>query len=259
MHKLGGSIFVRNAIQYDYCVIEAVQSLIPVCDHVVVMDCQSGDGTKELLKKSFAHNRKVTVASDAYWNCAVDNTRLAILANVAKSLLDCQWHFMLQADEILHERSYETIKRLVKLELKSAYHCRRINFYGNPRQHVRFDIPLNEKPCDDHPVRLGRACLDAMGDGESIDNTVDATEQFTDIIVIHHYGFVRRPLALVDKTVDAFKWFFGGDNIDTRFNRMQDDREYRWTEIMRPDQMTPFTGQHPKVIRPWLNERWEQW
>ena len=46
---LGGSLFVRNAIQYDYCVEEAIESLAACCDEVFVLDCQSDDGTTEKL------------------------------------------------------------------------------------------------------------------------------------------------------------------------------------------------------------------
>lgn len=254
MYKLGGSIFVRNAIKYDYCIIEAARSLLPVCDHIVILDCSSTDGTEDLLLNSFGHHHKVTLCFNALWDCAPDNTRLSILANLAKSLIDCEWHFMLQADEVLHEDSYRAIHEATTRGADS-FQVRRLNFYGNISQHVRLDIPTHEKPCDDHPTRLGRHHLNALGDGESIE-AYNVSQDFVDKILICHYGFVRKPLALVDKTVDAYRWFFGGGSQDERFQRMQEDKQYRWQEIMRQDQMQTFTGSHPKVAKHWIKERW---
>lgn len=259
--RLGGSLFIRDAIKYDYCVIESISSMIPVCDRIVVLDCGSTDGTLDMLKRAFQYSRKVQVCSDAYWPCAADNHRIAILANVAKSLLECDWHFMLQADEIIHENSYRVIREVIdhpEYQQYDSFQVRRVNFYGHPSQHVRYDIETSLKPCDDHPTRLALQDCDAIGDGESVHGANTCTSMI-DKITIHHYGFVRRPLALVDKTVDAYKWFFAGHNQDSRFKRMQDDGEYRWQEIMHEGLMTPFLGCHPKVIRPWLYERWGTW
>lgn len=248
--KLGGSIFVRDAVKFDYCIIEAMTSLLGVCDAVTVVECSSDDDTKKLLRSY--RSGKLKLITDVYWQVAPDASRLAMLANMAKDETDCDTHFMLQADEVIHEKSYDSIRRYVGCD--HSVSVRRINFYGDPSRHVRYDIPLHLKPCDDHPTRLGPRSLDALGDGESIAKLNDV---FDDSIVICHYGFVRDGMKLVDRTISSLEWFFHPPVADERFNRMKQDGEYRYHEIQQEDTLTAFTGSHPKLIQPWIQERWK--
>lgn len=249
--KLSGSLFVRNAIQYDYCVLESIQSLLGVCDEVVVLECSSDDDTLKLLRS--IRSPKLRLLSDAHWECALDCARLSRLANLAKSFCSHPMHFMLQADEVIHEKSYDRIRYWCKLGNGHTVSVRRWNFYGDPFRHVKIDIPLSEKPCDDHPTRLGLSTIDALGDGESIEKINDVLD---DEIIICHYGFVRDRIKLVRRTVATLEWFHYPPQPDQRFSAMLADGEYRYRDIMRDDQLTNYTGTHPKVIMPWLEERW---
>jgi hypothetical protein len=43
--QISGFTFVRNAIKYDYPIVEAVRSILPLCDEVVVAVGDSDDDT----------------------------------------------------------------------------------------------------------------------------------------------------------------------------------------------------------------------
>ena len=47
--KVSGFTFVRNAIKYDYPIVEAIQSILPLCDEVIVAVGNSDDGTLDLI------------------------------------------------------------------------------------------------------------------------------------------------------------------------------------------------------------------
>ena len=47
--KVSGFTFIRNAIQYDYPIVEAIQSILPICDEVVVAVGNSEDNTLDLV------------------------------------------------------------------------------------------------------------------------------------------------------------------------------------------------------------------
>ncbi len=49
--KVSGFTFVRNAIKYDYPVVEAIKSILPICDEVVVAVGNSEDETLELIQE----------------------------------------------------------------------------------------------------------------------------------------------------------------------------------------------------------------
>ena len=49
--KVSGFTFVRNAVQYDYPVVEAITSILPLCDEFIVAVGNSSDSTRELIQK----------------------------------------------------------------------------------------------------------------------------------------------------------------------------------------------------------------
>jgi len=48
--KVTGFSFVKNALIYDYPVIEAIKSILPICDEFVVAVGKSDDKTLELIQ-----------------------------------------------------------------------------------------------------------------------------------------------------------------------------------------------------------------
>ncbi len=48
--RVSGFTIVRNAIKYDYPVKEAILSILPLCDEVIVAVGKSEDNTLELIK-----------------------------------------------------------------------------------------------------------------------------------------------------------------------------------------------------------------
>lgn len=48
--KVSGFTFVKNAILYDYPIVEAISSILPLCDEVVVAVGKSDDNTLDLIR-----------------------------------------------------------------------------------------------------------------------------------------------------------------------------------------------------------------
>ena len=48
--KVAGFSIVRNAIKYDYPIVEAISSILPVCDIIVIAVGKSEDDTLNLIK-----------------------------------------------------------------------------------------------------------------------------------------------------------------------------------------------------------------
>ncbi|MGZ3884446.1 MAG: glycosyltransferase family 2 protein, partial [Bacteroidia bacterium] len=48
--KVTGFTIIRNAVKYDYPVVEAIRSALPVCDEFLVSVGNSDDGTMELIR-----------------------------------------------------------------------------------------------------------------------------------------------------------------------------------------------------------------
>ena len=48
--KVCGFSFVRNGIKFDYPFIEAIRSILPLCDEVIVAVGKSEDNTLEMIR-----------------------------------------------------------------------------------------------------------------------------------------------------------------------------------------------------------------
>lgn len=48
--KIAGFTFIRNAIKNDYSIVEAITSILPICDEFVVAVGQSEDNTLSLIQ-----------------------------------------------------------------------------------------------------------------------------------------------------------------------------------------------------------------
>lgn len=258
MQTLGGSIFIHNAIELDYCIAEALNSLCAVCDQVVCLDAQSTDGTLDLLRAVQSKNANLKVIEGANWECAANFERLRILADQARSYLKTDWNFMLQGDEVLHESSFPHIKRAIQDENYKSYMVRRMNLWGDCNHYLKYDIPQEHKPVSDEVIRLATTESVAHGDAESLQVDHRFMGRKVDEITIFHYGFVRRDQNMINKTLSMQSWFWGpGSQPDHRVVEMskKENPRFEWEVMKTRDLLAPIPMPHPKFSVAWAEER----
>ncbi len=49
--KIAGFTFIRNAIINDYAIVEAITSILPICDEFIVAVGDSEDETRKLIEE----------------------------------------------------------------------------------------------------------------------------------------------------------------------------------------------------------------
>lgn len=103
--KVAGFTFVRNAIKYEYPILEAIESILPICDLFVVAVGDSEDETLQLIQAIPSDKIKII---ETVWD---DSLReggkvLAVETDKAFNLIpdDYDWAFYIQGDEVIHER-----------------------------------------------------------------------------------------------------------------------------------------------------------
>jgi hypothetical protein len=261
---LGGSIFAHNAIKFDYCLEEAVMSLIHLCDEVVALDAESDDGTYELLKKIQSHNPKLTVIQSK-WEVGETGKpgydRLAALANIARENLLTKWHFMLQADEVIHESSFEFIRYLINNSHFDSFVVRRLNIWGGFARYVNPNSP--KRPVGDYITRLAKTHVPAVGDAENLERIKNKDDRTTaDMINIFHYGFVRDPYKMIDRAMDIQPWFLvpvghpPTGAVDTRItSKKEEGKPFDPFEIVPESELLELPMAHPKFINKWIEDR----
>ena len=247
MKTIGGFVFAHNAIEHDYCLEQSVRAMSSVCDRVIVADCESCDGTLDLIHGLSEELGNIQVET-LRWspNSGGWGSWLGDLANECRRKLETDFWFHLQADEVISEDSFDVVSNL--RNSGSSYWFRRNNYWTSPY----LLTPVN-RVCSSSIIRFSKASDPICGDGESA--APNASTKQSDI-VIHHYGFLRKPEGFAKKARKMEAAYTGGS-----YNPIIDKVEKEGMKKLRDDwsdPLVPFNGSHPKSMIPWLIERgWE--
>ena len=110
--KVTGFTFIRNAIKFDYPIVEAITSILPVCDEFIVAVGNSEDETRQLIAQIGSPKIRII---DTIWD---DTLRkgghvLAVETNKAFDAIsdDTDWAFYIQGDEAVHEKYLPEIRK----------------------------------------------------------------------------------------------------------------------------------------------------
>jgi glycosyltransferase involved in cell wall biosynthesis len=109
--KVSGFTIVRNAIKFDYPVVESISSILPLCDEVIVAVGDSEDGTRVLVESIGSPKIRII---DTVWDDSLRNGGevLAVETNKAfdATSSESKWAIYIQADEVLHDDGYGKLK-----------------------------------------------------------------------------------------------------------------------------------------------------
>lgn len=253
--KLGGTMILHNAVRFDYCVKEALTSLCRACDEVVVLECESTDETPALLESMIADHPNLRVIKNE-WAVRADKHRLSVLTNIATEALskDVEWLFNLQADEVIADNVDKSIIldaiRVAVSRNSKAVQIRRINLWGDFDHHFSDNYP--NKPVSNHVVRIVHRSCKSVGDAESFSGRayLGAREK----IIIVHYGFLRDPVMMIDKTKSMQGWF--GFGIDKKMLEQEKTlgrfNPEAWHQKVN---LAKRTVSHPEAMAEWISER----
>ncbi len=107
--RLSGFSFARNAVKLDYPLKEALLSILPAVDELIVAVAPGDpdDETRELVESIDDARVKII---DAVWDDTRRQAIYADLTNVALEACTGDWCLYIQADEAVHEDDVPTIR-----------------------------------------------------------------------------------------------------------------------------------------------------
>lgn len=243
---LGGIIFIRNGEQYDYCYKEAIACLQELCDKVIILDAGSDDGTSEIVQRYEDQNTMVVCLWEEEWKKRNGREKLAYFQNLALSFLDTDYYFLLQGDEIVHQDSFDLIRKAVETG-KEAFYCTRINLWRDCYSYI--NVAAQKQPCSTEVIRLARIKYKSVGDGESIEAIADPS--FVNEIVIFHYGFVRKRDIMKAKIINMQEGVFQIPHDP----KLDNSEIFDWRLWFNENELSPTTKEHPKFIQNWIKTR----
>jgi len=241
--KVSGFTFVRNAVKLDYPVVEAIKSIEPLCDEIIVAVGNSEDETRSLIQSISSKIRII----DTIWD---DNLReggrvLAIETDKAKSAVseDSDWLIYIQADECIHEKYYPEIRLALEknkdredvdgILLKYLHFYGSYDFIGDSRTWYRQEIRIIK---NDHAIKSWKDAQGFRKNGQKLQViALNAS--------VYHYGWVRHPKFMMAKSLEANKYWHSDEWIAERFNA---DEEFDYGAI---DSLKRFEGTHPAVMQ----------
>ncbi|MFM8485037.1 MAG: glycosyltransferase family 2 protein, partial [Bacteroidota bacterium] len=109
--KVAGFTFVRNALRYEYPVVEAITSVLPLCDYFVVAVGNSDDDTHDLVRS--IGSPKIHIIQTVWDDSLREGGR--VLAQETDKAFGAvpagyDWCFYIQGDECVHEAELPVIR-----------------------------------------------------------------------------------------------------------------------------------------------------
>ena len=240
--NVSGFSVARNAVSYGYPIVEAISSILPLCDELIVNVGNSTDGTLELVKSVCSPKLRVI---EREWDMSLRKGGQLISVETNHALAECrgEWCFYIQADEVLHEKYFPVVRAAMERYLHDdqveALQFRYKHFYGSYDYHQDNYRKWYTKECR---VVKRRANIVSWGDGMDFRHKDGSKLKFERIEAkIYHYGWVRPPQTMVTKQ-EAFRRLYHSDN------ELNGDPlpENMYTDV---GNLKRFTGSHPEVMQ----------
>lgn len=248
--KVSGFTFIKNGISLGYPFIESVQSIEPLCDEVIINvgfddpECQSDDGTHELISKSFQGPKYKIIKN--YWDPEISSRGIILSQQTNLALKECQGDICqyIQGDEALHQEDFPEIKRgfekLHSREDLQGLVFKYIHFYGNTNVY-RYTRTVYRREV--RTIKNGQDIVswkDAQGFRFANEKKINAT--LIDASV-YHYGWARQQ-DVMDKKMKSFSKLYHGKD-----HELKNDFEYR-----RIWGLKPFKGTPPLTHLEWVKQ-----
>ena len=244
--KVSGFTFIKNAVQFDYPVIESIRSILPLCDEMVVAVGDSSDNTRELI--SAIDSDKIRII-DTIWNPKLreGGAVLADETNKAYQAIteNVDWCFYIQGDEIVHEKYLSVIREGMErwkddlavegLLFKYKHFYGSFDYVATSSKWYRNEIRIIRKNAEFFSYRDAQG-FRKLGDEKLKVKKLDAE--------IYHYGWVRPPVTMMDKKRN-FGNYWGGDRVTEAFNK-ENSGAFDYSQI---DALEIFKGIHPMVMK----------
>ena len=241
--KIAGFTIIKNAVTNDFPIVEAIRSILPVVDEMIVLIGDSTDDTIELIEAIGDPKIKI---HHSVWNKNLRKGGAVLAEETDKAFAlisdEYTWAFYIQGDEVVHEKYHAAIKEgcenyaydseVQGLLFKYKHFYGTYDYVGDSRKWYAHEIRIirNNKAIsayrDAQGFRIGSTKLPVA--------RVDAS--------IYHYGWVKSPTQMRKKLKESSVYW----NDDTQMEKIKSSPDdYDFSGF---DSLEKFTGTHPSVM-----------
>lgn len=248
--KIAGFTFIRNALLYDYPVVEAITSILPLCDLFVVAVGRSDDDTLELIRQIGDPRIRIL---ETVWDDSLREGGRVLAAETDKAFDaipdDYDWCFYIQGDECVHEQDLPAIRAGMERRLndpategllfKYRHFYGSYDYIGASRRWYRREVRIIR---NDKHIRSFR---DAQG-FRRFPNPDSSGEKLRVRLLdahIHHYGWVKHPAAQQRKQLNFNRLWHSDETV---LQMVGEGPTYSYDGL---EPLTQFDGTHPAVMQ----------
>jgi hypothetical protein len=249
--KVSGFTVIRNAIKYDYPILEAIQSILPLCDEVVVAVGNSDDNTLELIQNI---DPKIRIIETIWDDSLREGGRvLAVETDKAFAAIstDSDWAFYIQGDEVIHEKYHPAIlagMKKYKDDLKvEGLLFNYKHFYGS------YDYVGSSLSWYLDEIRIVRNRKDIFSYRDAQGFRKQPNEKLNVKKIdayVYHYGWVKAP-EVMQKKQESFHKMWHDDNWVEENVVKAVEFDYQ----SKIDQLKLFDETHPAVMQKRISEK----
>ena len=241
--RVSGLTILRNIEIMDYPALEAVRSVLPLCDEFVVVVGKSDDNTLERVREIGDPRIRII---ETEWDLSKrrGGRVLSEQTNIGLERCTGDWVFYIQADEVMHEKYQEPVRQAMRRYLDDprveGLWFRYRHFYGsywlvqdNFRRWYPREVRIVRR--DPDIVSWGDAMDFRHRDGRRLRSKPAGAE-------IYHYGWVKQPRKMLEKKRLLDQFWHTDEEIEQRYGGV--------AEWAYPDRyfLVPFRGTHPAVM-----------
>jgi glycosyltransferase involved in cell wall biosynthesis len=242
---VSGFTIARNVLKADYPIKEAILSILPLCDEIIVAVGKSDDDTLGFIKSLAIDKIKII---ETIWDDSLREGGKVLAEETNKAFKainpNADWCIYIQADECLHEKDYSVIKSTM-MEFKDISQVdgllfKYLHFYGS------YDYIADSRSWYRQEVRIIKnnpqiySYKDAQGFRKNSNEKLNV--KFIEAHV-HHYGWVKHPTLQLEKLKQARKLWHSDEFIDKTY---QNQHSFDFSQV---DSLKKFEGTHPEVIQ----------
>jgi glycosyltransferase involved in cell wall biosynthesis len=240
---ISGFTIIRNAILNDYPIVEAIQSILPVVDEMIVLVGDSTDETEQLIRSIGSNKIKIHYS---VWDMSLRSGGqvLAVETDKAKALINpkSDWAFYIQADEVIHEKYHTAIlqgcaEHLSNAEVEGLLFDY-LHFYGT------YDYIGDSRKWYHKEVRIIRnnTSITAYKDAQGFRKGTEKIRVKPIPACVYHYGWVKSPEQMMQKQKNVSPYWLGDEDMQ---KILMNSDAWNFDAF---DSLEKFTGTHPAVM-----------
>lgn len=244
--KVSGFTFVRNAVKYDYPIVESIRSLLPLVDEYIVCAGNSEDATLELIES--INSSKIKIIHSVWDDSLREGGKvLAVETDKAKAAVspESDWLFYLQGDECIHEKDYDAIinamhtyrhdKRVDGLLFKYVHFYGSYKYIGDSRRWYNNEIRVIRNLPE----------IKSWKDAQGFRKNEQKLRVKRANASIYHYGWVKKPQLQTAKQMDFGKLWTSDDEAIEKHKQYLQSLKDGFMYAQEADSLKLFKETHP--------------